>query len=137
MSRTAWACLLLAGLTVAVYWPVSDYAFVSYDDPVYVLENTHVRTGLGPANIRWVFTSTENSNWHPLTWISHMIDCRLFGVHYPGAHHVTNLLLHAVNSLLMFLMLRQMTGSFWRPLFIASIFSLHPHSTRFHSRFAR
>ena len=99
--------------------------FITYDDPVYVTKNTHVTGGLTWANVRWAFTTTEASNWHPLTWLSHMTDCQLFGLH-PWGHHLTNVLLHALNALLLFVVLRRMTGAVWRSLFVAALFGLHP-----------
>ena len=126
MKRAYYACLLLAATTLLVYWPVDNHAFVAYDDPVYVQQNPHVRTGISLENLRWAVTSTRNTNWHPLTWLSHMIDCQLFGADRPGWRHLMSVMFHTVNTLLMFLALRQMTGSFWLPFFVASIFALHP-----------
>ena len=99
--------------------------FLTYDDPVYVTKNVHVTGGLTWANVRWAFSSTEASNWHPLTWLSHMADCQLFGLH-PWGHHLTNVLLHAINAVLLFVVLRRMTGAVWRSLFVAVLFGLHP-----------
>ena len=99
--------------------------FITYDDPVYVTKNVHVTGGLTWANVRWAFSSTEASNWHPLTWLSHMADCQLFGLH-PWGHHLTNVLLHALNAVLLFVVLRRMTGAVWRSLFVAALFGLHP-----------
>jgi tetratricopeptide (TPR) repeat protein len=118
-------CLLLAVVTLAVYWPVIRCEFVRYDDTSYIAQNPHVRTGLSWDNVRWAFTTTYRSNWHPLTWISHMLDCQLYGLN-PAGHHATNLLLHMANSILIFLILRRMTGAQWRSAFVAALFALHP-----------
>ena len=94
-------------------------------DPRYVTKNTHVTDGLTWPDVRWAFQSTEASNWHPLTWLSHMADCQLFGIH-PWGHHLTNVLLHAINAVLLFVVLRSMTGAVWRSIFVAALFGLHP-----------
>ena len=118
-------CVFLIVMTLAVYWQVLGYDFVNYDDDGYVTENPSVREGLTKKSILWAFTSFHIGNWHPLTWISHMLDCELFGLK-PGMHHLTNLLFHTVNTLLLFLVLRRMTGSIWRSGFVAALFALHP-----------
>lgn len=118
--------LLLAALTVAVYWPVHTYPFVSYDDQQYVAQNPVVAGGLSGDGLRWAFTSLAYaSNWHPLTWISHMADVQLFGMN-AGRHHLVNLLLHVANGLLLFLVLRGLTGAFWRSALAAALFAVHP-----------
>jgi len=117
--------LALAVITLAVYWPVRHFEFNSYDDQKYVTENPHVFTGLTEKNIVWAFTRSYASNWHPLTWISHMLDCQLFGP-APGRHHLVNLIFHLTNSLLLLWVLRLMTGSLWRSAFVAALFALHP-----------
>ena len=88
--------------TVAVYSPLLGYGFINYDDPLYVLDNTHVRAGLTWRGIAWAFTHVHSQNWHPLTSISHMFDCQLFGLN-PGAHHLVNVFLHSVAAVLLFL----------------------------------
>jgi tetratricopeptide (TPR) repeat protein len=113
--------LVVAGL----FLPALGHGFITYDDPKYVTENAHVTGGLTWANVRWAFQNTEASNWHPLTWLSHMADCQLFGLH-PWGHHLTNVLLHAINAVLLFVVLRRMTGAVWRSLFVAMLFGLHP-----------
>jgi tetratricopeptide (TPR) repeat protein len=119
-------CAALLFLAVAgVFMPALTHGFITYDDPVYVTGNAHVAGGLTWQNIRWAFRSTEASNWHPLTWISHMADCQVFGLH-PWGHHLTNVLLHATNALLLFILLRGMTRAPWRSLFVAALFGLHP-----------
>jgi hypothetical protein len=116
---------LLFLLVAAVFLPAVTHDFITYDDPVYVTGNAHVRGGLTWDNIAWAFHSTEASNWHPLTWISHMADCQVYGLH-PWGHHLTNVLLHALNAFLLFATLRRMTGAPWRSLFVAALFGLHP-----------
>src|SRR5512139_4026541 len=91
--RGFYACLALAALTLAVYAPVAGFDFVNLDDPLYVYENPNVRAGLTPEGIRWAFTSLDANFWHPLTWLSHMLDWQLFGPNASG-HHATGLLLH-------------------------------------------
>ncbi|HEU5395898.1 MAG TPA: hypothetical protein VFV81_01935, partial [Verrucomicrobiae bacterium] len=104
-------CLALALLTLALYWPVTKNGFVSYDDPDYITANPHVTSGLSLANVVWAFKTGAASNWHPLTWISHMLDCQLFGVN-PAGHHLVNLLFHIANTLLLFWWLLQATEWF-------------------------
>ncbi|MCK5614824.1 hypothetical protein KAR91_73865, partial [Candidatus Pacearchaeota archaeon] len=111
--------------TVIAYWGVQGNEFVRYDDDVYITENLHVNNGLTLDNLRWAFTTGRASNWHPLTWISHMLDCHLFGLN-PAGHHLHNLILHLVNALLLFELLRRMTGAVWRSAFVAAAFALHP-----------
>jgi tetratricopeptide (TPR) repeat protein len=118
-------CLLLALATLAVYWQVQEHEFVTYDDLEYVVENPHVRHGLSRQGIRWAFTAVHASNWHPLTWLSHMVDCQLYGLN-PSGHHFNSLLLHTANTLLLFLLMRNMTGTVWRSFFVAFLFALHP-----------
>jgi Tfp pilus assembly protein PilF len=117
--------LALALATLAVFWQVRNYDFVGYDDPDYVSNNQYVKTGLTRNSITWAFTTSHASNWHPMTWLSHMLDCRLFGTE-PGWHHLTNLLLHLANTLLLFGLLNRMTGALWRSAFVAAAFALHP-----------
>jgi len=121
----ALTAVALTVLVLACFSPVLRNGFVSYDDPAYVLENPHVNTGLNAANFAWAFTSTHASNWHPLTWISHQLDCTLFGLS-PAGHHFTSLLLHALNTALLFFWLSGATGRRWRSAFVAAIFGLHP-----------
>lgn len=119
------AAALLVLTTIAVYLPVRGHAFVNYDDGVYVTENPHVRTGLSAENVAWALTATHGANWHPVTWLSHMVDCQLFGLD-PGAHHLTNLFLHLANTLLLLFVLGRLTGRPWPSLAVASLFALHP-----------
>jgi tetratricopeptide (TPR) repeat protein len=124
-SRAKLMCLLLAAVTLALYWPVQSHEFINYDDPDYVLNNQHLRDGLSLEGILRAFTHSHSSNWHPLTWISHMVDCELFGLN-PAGHHVVNLLWHTANTLLLFLLLRRLTGGLWRSAFVAALFAWHP-----------
>jgi tetratricopeptide (TPR) repeat protein len=117
--------ILLIISTVLVYLPLVGNGFVNYDDPDYVTSNSHVQGGLTWTNIVWAFTTGHASNWHPLTWISHMVDWQLFGSH-PGPHHLVNVAFHIANTLLLFLVFRQMTGALWRSALVAALFALHP-----------
>jgi Flp pilus assembly protein TadD len=122
----AWLpAVMLALLTTALYWPATHHDFVNYDDDKYVTDNHHVASGLTLENIRWAFRSGYAANWHPLTWLSHMLDCDLFGLN-PWGHHLTNVLLHALNAALVFALLRRMTGATWRSLLAAALFAVHP-----------
>jgi len=126
--RNVRVLLLALGLLLSITWvflPAVQNNFVNIDDPDYVLTNIHVRTGFAAENIRWAFASIEAGNWHPLTWLSHMLDCQLFGMN-PSGHHLVGILIHAANCALLFLLLHQMTGLVWRNLFIAALFGLHP-----------
>ena len=118
-------CFALAVVTFLVYSPMLWHGFVNYDDPDYITGNAHITSGLTWENVVWAFTSSEAANWHPLTWISHMIDCQLFGLN-PAGHHLTNLLFHIANTLLLFLLLEKLTGALWRSFFVAALFAWHP-----------
>lgn len=119
---------LHAALFALVLWaflPAVDNDFVSIDDPDYVTANAMVQRGLSLDSVRWAFAATEASNWHPLTWLSHMADVELFGPN-PAGHHLTNVLLHAFSTLLVFATLGSMTGATWRSFMVAALFGLHP-----------
>ena len=118
-------CLVLVVVTLGVYWPLTGHPFINFDDNQYIVENPHVTSGLSWNNVVWAFQSGEAANWHPLTWISHMIDCDLFGLN-PSGHHLMNLLFHIANTLLLFLLLKRMTGAMWRSAFVAALFAWHP-----------
>ncbi len=118
-------CLFLTIAILAVFWRVQDHGFVNLDDDLYVTANPRVQAGLTVDGAVWAFTTTHASNWHPLTWLSHMVDCDLFGLN-PGGHHFTNLLFHIANTLLLFLVFEQMTGALWPSAFVAALFALHP-----------
>ena len=123
---TALLCMALATGTLLLYCPVLFHGFINYDDPDYILDNPHVKAGLTWPGIVWAFQNSYAANWHPLTWISHMADCQLFGYNHPAGHHLVNLLLHTANALLLFLLLNIMTGSQWRSAFVAALFAWHP-----------
>ena len=118
-------CLLLVVATLALYNPVNRHPFVNYDDDRYVTENPHVRNGLSWDTVSWAFTAEEQGNWHPLTWLSHLLDCQLFHQNATG-HHFTSLLIHAANAVLLFLLLIYATGRVGSSLFVAALFALHP-----------
>src|SRR5579864_6114991 len=117
---------LLLVIPLLLYRHVLQHDFLKlWDDDAYVTDNPHVRTGLTLGNMRWAFTSFEQSNWHPVTWLSHMLDCQLFGLN-PRAQHGVNVLLHAANVLLLFWILQNVTGAVWRSFFVALLFAVHP-----------
>jgi tetratricopeptide (TPR) repeat protein len=118
-------CVFLISVTFAVYWPAVNHEFVKYDDDKYVTDNLEVKSGLSRQGIRWAFTSGYASNWHPVTWLSHMADCEFFGLR-AGAHHLTSVLFHIANTLLLFVVLKRMTGALWGSCFVAAVFGLHP-----------
>jgi protein O-mannosyl-transferase len=120
-----WICLALTLIVIAVYYRVWTYDFVNYDDPDYVCENQHIQAGLTFTTVKWAFTSGYAANWHPLTWLSHTLDWQIFGSN-AGGHHLVNLLFHIANTLLLFIVLKQMTGALWRSAFVAALFALHP-----------
>lgn len=117
--------LLLVVVTLALYNPVSRNGFVNFDDDRYVTDNPQVRAGLRSSTISWAFTTLDLANWHPLTWLSHALDCQLFQLN-PVGHHYTSLLLHASNALLLFLILQWFTGYTARSLMVAALFAVHP-----------
>ncbi|HZR16487.1 MAG TPA: tetratricopeptide repeat protein [Verrucomicrobiae bacterium] len=119
------ACVALGVATLTTFWPVLHANFINFDDGEYVLQNPHVATGLTPRNIVWAFTASYASNWHPLTWISHMLDVQMFGLD-PTAHHAVNLLLHIANTTILFLLLLRLTEAPWPSLAVAGLFALHP-----------
>jgi len=122
---TALICLALALVTTALYWPLFHHDFVNFDDDDYITNNAHVKAGLTWAGTIWAFQTGAAANWHPLTWLSHMLDCQLYGL-YPGGHHSTNLIFHVANTLLLFLLLKQITGALWRSALVAAFFAWHP-----------
>src|SRR5260370_1197054 len=118
-------CLALPCGTVISYWPMTGHNFVNLDDEQYIVENPHVNSGFTWSGVAWAFRTGYASNWHPLSWISHMADCQLYGLD-PRGHHLTNLLFHIANSLLLFIVLKQMTGSLSRSALVAALFAWHP-----------
>lgn len=124
-SRHVFLALLLVLLTSIAYRGALECNFINYDDNVYVTQNPVVRGGLSGDGIIWAFTTTHACNWHPITWLSHMLDCQLYGL-APKGHHLTNLLLHLMNTLLLFFLLKKMTGALWRSFLVAALFAVHP-----------
>ena len=133
-------CIILAAITFAVFGQTLRYEFINYDDQVYVYENPAVTQGLTLSGVAWAFTTSYSAYWHPLTWLSHMLDCQLWGLN-AGNHHLTNVLFHAANALLLFMVLRRMTGlhpgegvgtaavpadTLWPSAFVAAMFAIHP-----------
>jgi protein O-mannosyl-transferase len=125
VDNPASVCVFLMAATLVVFWPLTGYDFINYDDPVFVTSNSHVRGGLTWDGIRWAFELGHGDYWHPLAWLSLMLDVTLFGLK-PGGMHLVNVLLHAANSLLLFLFLQRSTGALWRSAMVAALFSLHP-----------
>ena len=122
----AWLVAVLLGLvTIALYWPTTGHDFVNFEDTRYVYQNAHVQSGLNWQSIQWAFANLDVGLWHPLTWVSHMLDCQWYGLR-PGWHHLTSLLLHAANTVLLFIVMRRMTGTLWRCALVAALFALHP-----------
>src|SRR5271165_2922733 len=119
------ACILLAVTTLLLYSPVARHPFTNFDDPDYVTQNPHVQTGLSRQTMAWAWTTTEQANWHPLAWISHALDCQLYGMN-AGGHHLTSVLWHVLNAVLLFLLLARVTGSTARSALVAALFAVHP-----------
>ena len=120
-------CLLLVLSILAVYWQVRNHDFINLDDNVYVTDNNHVQAGINLDSIIWAFSleDKDKTYWHPITWLSHMLDCQLYGMS-PGMHHSTNLIFHIANTILLFLVFRRMTGELWKSALVAALFGLHP-----------
>lgn len=118
-------CLLLALATLVTFWPVLKHDFVRYDDDKYITDNPHVKGGITIRSIYWAFTNAHFYMWHPLASLSQMLDCQLFGLN-PTGHHLTSLLLHTADVLLVFWVLKMLTGAVWRSAFVAAVFALHP-----------
>jgi Flp pilus assembly protein TadD len=125
MRREYWICLALAALTVIVFVQVLGFDYVNFDDPAYITDNPHVVEGLNASGVQWALTTGYQANWHPLTWLSLMLDTSLHGVN-PRGYHLTNLLLHLLNTVLLFWVLRLMTGVVWRSAVVAALFAVHP-----------
>ena len=118
--------LALTVVTFAVYWQVNRFDFINFDDPLYVTENSHVQSGITLAGIRWAFSTTyADSLWHPLIWLSLMLDNQLVGLN-AGGYHITNLILHILSALLLFWLFNRMTGAIWKSAFVAAFFAVHP-----------
>src|SRR5271154_3290351 len=118
-------CLLLTVATLAFYNPLIRNQFIDFDDQAYILKNSHIQNGVNWDTAKWSFTTFYYGNWHPLTWLSHALDRQLFGLN-PIGHHYVSLLLHAVNAMLLFLLLQRATGFKWSSLVVAALFALHP-----------
>ncbi|MBT3183176.1 MAG: tetratricopeptide repeat protein [Nitrospina sp.] len=118
-------CIFLVVATLAVYWQIQDHEFLYFDDNQYVTDNLNVKTGFTRESIVWAFTTSHAANWHPVTWLSHILDYQLYGLH-PKGHLLTNLLIHIANALLLFTVLLRMTGALWQSGFVAALFALHP-----------
>jgi hypothetical protein len=118
-------CLLLGLIAFAVFYQVHSFKFITYDDPYYVYKNPDIQSGITYESIKWAFTTGWTANWYPLTWLSYMLDWQLFGSNAAG-YHVINLIFHITNTLLLFIVLKQMTGALWQSAFVSALFSLHP-----------
>lgn len=124
-KNPVWIAAGLAAVTILAYWPTFSNGFVNYDDDGYVTQNHAIQQGLSLANVAWAFRATVMANWHPLTWLSHMADVQFFANH-AGGHHATSLMLHVVNALLLFFLVRAATGFLWRSALVSALFALHP-----------
>jgi tetratricopeptide (TPR) repeat protein len=128
-SRRHWisiaVCIFLALAVWAIYSQTLRFSFVYFDDNEYVFDNPHITQGLNLKAIRWAFTHVHSHNWHPLTTLTHMFDCQVYGLH-PWGHHLGNVLLHGTVAILLFVVLQQMTGALWRSAFVAAVFAVHP-----------
>jgi protein O-mannosyl-transferase len=124
-KRRVTLCLLLILATIALYNPISRAPFLNYDDDYYIIQNSHVRAGLTWGTVTWAFRAADLSNWHPVTWLSHALDVQLFGMN-PAGHHYVNVLLHVLNTVLLFLLLDETTGMLGRSLLVAALFAVHP-----------
>ena len=118
-------CLFLTLTVLAAFWQVKHCDFIIFDDEEYITENSHIQNGITLEGARWAFMTSRAANWHPLTWLSHMLDCQLFGLK-PGWHHLTNVFFHIANTVLLFLILNRMTRALWQSAFVAALFALHP-----------
>src|SRR5215472_11474087 len=129
LHRTDWRiptiCLLLTLATFSVYGSLVTHPFLNYDDPQYVSENPHIQAGLSARTVVWALTAYYASNWHPLTWLCHALDYQLYGLQ-PGGHHVSSLVIHVANVLLLFWLLLRLTAATGRSEFVAALFALHP-----------
>ena len=124
-KRTTILCLLLIVACLGLYNSVTGHPFVNFDDDRYITNNFHVRAGLSWHTVVWAFTTYDQANWHPLTWLSHALDCQLFHLN-PAGHHYVNVLFYALNVVLLFLLLQRVTGATWRSLMVAALFAVHP-----------
>src|SRR3984957_12003001 len=127
-TAVALSFVLVLG-TFLLYGAVRTHDFINYDDKDYVVGNPHVTAGLNWGTVRWSLTANEQANWHPMTWLSHALDCQLFGLD-AGYHHIDNLIIHALNVLLLFLLLQQATGMVGRSFLVAALFAWHPFNVQ-------
>lgn len=118
-------CVALTVITTAVYIQVGSFEFINIDDNIYVTENTHVAKGITVENIIWAFTCVDSEYWHPILWLSHMACVQFFGMN-PAGHHLTNVAIHVISALLLFILLYRLTGKPWQSSFVAALFALHP-----------
>ena len=125
MRRESLICLLLILATLLVFFQVGNHEFIEFDNDLYILDNPHVQSGLTGKSVIWAFTNTHAANWHPLTWLSHMLDYQFYGLN-PRGHHLTNVFFHLANTLLLFLFLRRATGVLWQSSLVAALFAFHP-----------
>ncbi len=124
--RREWViCALLVAITLGVYRPVRDHGFIHFDDPGFITENEVIKQGLTWQSVRYAFTTPVVANWHPVTTLSHILDVECFGLE-PGGHHLVSMGIHTLNAVLLFVLLRRMTGSTWRAAFVAAVFAVHP-----------
>jgi len=124
-SKVVLICILLTLVTLGLYWPVTGFDFINFDDAQYVTTNPNVQAGYSIKSVIWAFTTHHASNWHPVTWLSHILDCRLYGLH-AGGHHFTSVLFHVANALLLFGLSQRLTGATWRSALVAALFAWHP-----------
>jgi tetratricopeptide (TPR) repeat protein len=125
VKEIIFVCVALIVASIAAYWQAGKNGYVNFDDPDYVSSNPRVQAGLTGESVRWAFTAMHSSNWHPVTWLSHMLDSQIYGEKAAGPH-ITNLAWHIVNSLMLFGLLLRMTGALWRSAMVAALFALHP-----------
>ena len=123
--KAVFAPAAIVVITIAAYWGVWHNGFVDFDDNEYITTNQQVQSGLTGNGVRWAFTAKHASNWHPLTWLSHMLDCYLFGLNAAG-HHIISLAIHIANALLLFWAIKLMTAETWKSAFVAILFAIHP-----------
>ncbi len=125
MRQKAILAAILFAVTIGIFCRTAGHQFINFDDPGYVTANPVVKGGITAAGVAWAFTATAMSNWHPLTWLSHMADVSFFGLN-PAGHHLMSVFLHALAALILFLLLNRITGALWRSLAVAALFALHP-----------
>ena len=118
-------CIFLVVATFCIYSQVQDHEFISLDDPIYITNNLSVQAGLTSESVKWAFTTSHPPYWHPVTWLSHILDYQLYGLN-PKGHYLTNLFLHIANALILLIVLSRMTGKLWQSAFVAAIFAFHP-----------